>query len=118
MDLSFRSSARPTTSSACDSRSASSSPRYTVVSGEKRRPLGSPDEIPIGLPLQETATVKITFMGKVIPENMKHFFALYHVKSEKKTDSDALLPKAVRGVFLSPFLSMTQDCSSRQVQVV
>ena len=32
--------------------------------------------------------MKITFMGKVIPENMKHFFAFYHVKSDDKDDKE------------------------------
>ncbi|GMS80649.1 hypothetical protein PENTCL1PPCAC_2824, partial [Pristionchus entomophagus] len=37
---------------------------------------------------KETATIKISFMGKAVPENLKHFFAFYHTKSDKKTDGD------------------------------
>ncbi|GMS98029.1 hypothetical protein PENTCL1PPCAC_20204, partial [Pristionchus entomophagus] len=37
---------------------------------------------------KETATIKISFTGKTVPENLKHFFAFYHTKSDKKTDGD------------------------------
>ncbi|GMR61327.1 hypothetical protein PMAYCL1PPCAC_31522, partial [Pristionchus mayeri] len=38
---------------------------------------------------KESVTVKISFMGKAVPENSKvHFFAFYHTKSDKKTDGD------------------------------